>query len=88
MLSVIPAAVLAKLDVKPIGRREFKAFGGVVTREIGNILVGYDGARAGTTVIFGDDDDPPVLGVTALESLGYQVDPVTGRLNETEMLQL
>ena len=48
----------------------------------------YDGAAAGVTVIFGEPDDPPILGVTALESLGYRVDPVTGELHPTEMLLL
>ena len=47
-----------------------------------------DGATAGVTVVFGEQDDPPILGVTALESLGFQVGPVSGELKPSEMLLL
>lgn len=33
-----------------------------------------------TNVIFGQDDDTEVLGLTTLEQLGVQVDPVKGEL--------
>ncbi len=32
--------------------------------------------------------DTPVLGVTALESLGYEVDPVTRKLKPVELLMI
>jgi hypothetical protein len=35
--------------------------------------------------VFGEPDDTPVLGATALETLGYQVDPVSKRLKPTEL---
>ncbi len=87
-LSVVPAPVLERLGVRPLGCRDFKGFGGVVRRQTGNVTMAYDGAAAGITVVFGEPDDPPILGVTALESLGYRVDPVTGELHPTEMLLL
>ena len=45
-------------------------------------------AVAYVTVVFGADNDPPIMGVTALGFLGYKVDPVAGRLNRVEMLML
>ena len=48
----------------------------------------YEDSIIGTSVIFGEPDDIPVLGVTALEALGYQVDPVSQRLIKVESLQL
>ena len=87
-LSVVPAPVPERLGVRPLGSRESKGFGGVVKRQTGNVAMAYDGAAAGVTVVFGERDDPPILGVTALESLGYRVDPVTGELHPTEMLLL
>ena len=83
-LSVVPRRVLERLAVSPIGRRDFRGFGG----ETGIVSMTYDGATAGVTVVFGEEDDPPILGVTALESLGYQVDPVSGELKPSEMLLL
>ena len=88
MLSVVPRPVLERLGIVPAGRRPFRAFGGIVERETGSALMEYDGVRAGVGVIFGEAGDPLLLGVTSLESLGYQVDPVAGKLKPTEMLLL
>ena len=41
---------------------------------MGVAVVEYKEARAGAPVIFGDLEDTPVLGATALESLGYQLE--------------
>ena len=41
-----------------------------------------------TTVVFGEENDTQVLGVTALEELGMQIDPVTGELKPMELLLL
>ena len=48
----------------------------------------YGDVEEGVTVVFGDDDDPPIMGVTALETLGYEVDPVNGKLNRVDLLML
>ncbi len=39
-------------------------------------------------MIFGEERDVNVLGVTALEALGLEVDVVRGTLKETEQLLL
>jgi hypothetical protein len=38
--------------------------------------------------VFGEPGDAAVLGVTALEALGYQLDPVTKRLKLAEILMV
>jgi predicted aspartyl protease len=86
--SVIPRVTLEKLGAKPIASSNFRGFGGAVQRETGALLMRYDGAVASITVVFGEGDDPPIMGVTALESLGYEVDSVKGELRRTEMLLL
>lgn len=88
MLTVVPRPVLQRLGVNPVAQRRFRAFGGVVEREVGGALIRYDATSAVIPIIFGEEGDPAVLGVTALEALGYQVDPVTGELRPTEMLLL
>jgi len=40
----------------------------------------FMGEIVGGTIIFGPDDAEPILGVTALESVGIAVDPRTQRL--------
>ena len=88
MLSVFPSSMLDDLGVQRIGRRQFLGFNGAVVREIGGVLMRYENSVAGVTVVFGAEDDPPTMGVTALGALGYQADPVAGRLNPVEMLML
>jgi len=48
----------------------------------------YEGRRAVVPVVFGKLRDAQVLGVTALEALGYQLDPVTKRLKPVEFLMV
>jgi predicted aspartyl protease len=40
----------------------------------------FMGDFVGSTVIFGDDDAEPILGLTALGSVGIEVDPHTQQL--------
>ena len=46
------------------------------------------GEFVGGTVIFGDADAEPLLGVTALESVGIEVDPVNQRLKRLPAVRL
>ena len=46
------------------------------------------GEIAGATVIFGDDRAEPLLGVTALESVGIEVDPVNQQLKRLPAVRL
>ncbi len=87
-LSVLPASLLERLGIPRIGSKRFRGFGGEVTRDIGNVTMHCDGELGAAGAIFGDEDDPPIMGVTALESLGFEADPVSGKLNRVEMLLL
>ena len=85
-LSVFPSSLLEKIGTHRIGERRFRGFGGVVTRDVGNVNMQYGDAVAGVTVVFGEENDPAIMGVTALETLGYNVNPVDGELYRVEML--
>lgn len=87
--SFIPAQTLRQIGVVPAGRRRFKSFDGrVVERQVGAVVFSYKGDIAGAPVIFGQGTDTPLLGVTALEALGYEVDPVSHELKPIELLML
>ena len=45
----------------------------------------FIGTVTGGAVIFGEDDAEPLLGLTALESGGYTVDPVDGKLKRRRL---
>ena len=86
MLSIFPTNMLERLGIRQIGQRRLHGFGGPTTRPTGTVNLTYDGEIAGVTVIFGKDNDPAIMGLTALESLGFNVDPVAGELTRVETL--
>lgn len=89
LLTAIPRKILVSLGITPIGKRTLRLFGGqIVEREVGAVIIKYKEAMAGVTVIFAEEKDTPVLGATALEALGYQVDPTTKQLKPVELLMV
>jgi clan AA aspartic protease len=86
--SAVGSDVLEQLGVKPLERRKFRAFGGFVERDIGEVGVVLMGRRRVVPVVFGEKGDPAILGVTALEIFGLEVDVVRGVLREAELLLL
>jgi len=89
LFTSISRSVLEKLSLKPIARYRLRTFGGeVVERDVGGAVIEYEGRRAVAPVIFGESGDTQVLGVTALEALGYQLDPATKRLKPVEFLMV
>ena len=85
-LSVIPAELLERLGIERYNQRRLRGFGGVIVRDVGTVNLRYGDTMAGVTVVFGEETDPAVMGVTALEVLGFQIDPVGGALQPAEML--
>ena len=86
--TVVRRDILESLGIKPLERRRFKAFGGYVERDVGEAGLALAGRRRVVPVIFGEADDAVVVGVTALEIFGLEVDPVRGVLKEAELLLL
>ena len=50
--------------------------------------VEFMGEKVGATVIYGPDDAEPILGVTALESAGIEVDPRSQRLKRLPAVRM
>jgi len=89
LFTSIPRPILERLGFKPIVRQKLRVYGGrIVERDVSGAVVKYGKRRAIVPIVFGEPEDTPVLGATALESLGYQVDPVSKRLKPTEMLMI
>lgn len=88
-LSILPRKIAEELDVLPEGRRWFYlADGSRVSREVGSAGVEYEERRLPTTVVLGAPHDPPLLGAVALESLGYEADPVHRTLRPATRLPM
>ena len=88
-LSWIPREVLESLGVKPLSRLPFElADGRRLERDITAVLLVIDGRKAPVEVAFGEPGEAAVLGATALEGLGFMVDPVAKKLVPRSLLAL
>ena len=88
-LSWIPRQVLEQLGVTPFSRLPFSlADGRRLEREITAVLLTIDGRKAPVEVAFGEPGEEAVLGATALEGLGFVVDPVAKKLIPRDLLAL
>ncbi len=87
--SVFPKATLESLGVKPVTRVEIQlGDGSVITRNKGVIRLKVNGEVLPVPVLFGEEGDTIVLGVTAPEIFGLTVDPVNRRLIPARILWL
>jgi len=87
--TIVSRKQLEALGIKPKGKRRFKiADGKVIEREVGAAEVEINGESTYSIIVFGEPEDAQVLGVTTLEELGLQVDPVSGQLKPLELLLL
>ncbi len=83
--SVIPADVVADLDIQPERTKEFSlADGRKVVRSLGRVGIEYAGESVYSHVILGEPGDPAILGALTLEDLALQVDPVRGVLRPAQ----
>ena len=74
--SLVPRTHLDALGLAPKGRREYAlADGRRIERDITTADIEFQGEVVGGTIVYGDDDVEPLLGVAALESGGFEVDP-------------
>ena len=79
--TVIPSALLVDLGVKPHRTMTFElADGSLIERGFGRVWVRLDGGEEVSPVIFGDNDDAPLLGAVTLENLGLGIDLVNQRI--------
>ena len=89
IFSVIPKAALEHLGIKSYAEETFfLADGGEIQRPLGDVFVRIDGKFRTVPTIFGEPGDTPLLGVTALEILGFSVNPRTRKLEPSKMVLL
>ena len=82
--SVIPAEALTGIGIRPGGRRAYELADGTAAEfGIGPAELEFLDTIVWGTVVFGKDGTEPLLGCTALESAGFQVDPRSRTLKKT-----
>ena len=89
IFSVIPSSTLEQLGIAPYAEETFHlADGSEIRRQLGDVFIRIDGKARTVPTIFGEPTDMSILTVTALEILGFAVDPRTRKLEPTKMLLL
>ena len=87
--SLAPAAELAKIGVQPVGSTVYELANGTVQEyPFGLVEIAFMDEITAGRVIFGPDNAEPILGVTALESVGITVDPTNRTLKRLPAIPL
>ena len=86
---LVPRAALQSIGLQPEGKRSYElADGSKIQFDVAVGRVEFMGDFVGSTILFGDDDAEPLLGVTALESMGIEVDPLNQTLKRLPAVRL
>ena len=87
--SLVPGKHLREIGLQPKAKRTYELADGTEIRmDVTTGDLEFMGDLVGSTIIFGADDAEPILGVTALESVGIEVDPQTQRLKRLPATRL
>jgi clan AA aspartic protease len=80
---MVPSSELGRLGIKPVGKHAYElANGELVEYQYGLAQMTFLGEVIGINVMFGPENSEPILGVIALESAGFLVDPKNQRLTK------
>jgi clan AA aspartic protease len=83
-LSVVPRRITEELQLPVIGRRRATTAKGVAELDECVSIVEVVGRKAYSHILVSDDIDVALIGAVTLETMGLEVDPVTGRLKESK----
>ncbi len=87
--SLVPRPHLEAIGLKPRGKRIYElADGSELRLDITVAEIEFMGEIVGGTIIYGEPDVEPLLGVTALESVGIEIDPLNQRLKRLPAVRL
>jgi aspartyl protease family protein len=85
--SVVPAATLDELGIKPFATQDFRlADGRKISRRKGGALFRFQGRVGGADVIFGEPGDSSLVGAFTLAALGLALDPLRRELHPLPMI--
>jgi len=87
--SMAPSDELAKIGVVAEGKMAYELADGTVKEyPYGLVRIEFMGEITAGRVIFGEPGVEPILGVTALESVGIMIDPTTKTLRRLPAIPL
>ncbi len=86
---LVPRQYLEAIGLEPKGQRVYEmADGSEIHMDVTTADVEFMGEVVGATIVMGDGNGEPLLGVTALESAGIEVDPRSQSLKRLPAIRL
>jgi clan AA aspartic protease len=87
--SMAPGSELTTVGIRPVGRTSYELAGGSLHEyAFGLAQIEFMGEITAGRIIFGPEGIEPILGVTALESVGITIDPATRTLKRLPAVPL
>lgn len=87
--SMVPSDKLTDIGVRPVGKTAYELVDGSLREySFGLVKIEFMGETTAGRIIFGDPGSEPLLGVTALESVGIMVDPANKTLKRLPAIPL
>ena len=87
--SLVPKDHLESIGLRPKAQRAYElADGQEIRMDVTTGDIEFMGEIVGGTIIFGDPGTEPILGVTALESVGIEIDPRNQKLKRMPTTRL
>lgn len=85
--TVVPATMVKTLGLTRSFSQKFSlADGRIMTRDIGACIVRFGKIELPVTVVLGQKDDSPLLGVTTLENFGLMLDPFKREIYQSKLM--
>nr|VFK24900.1 MAG: clan AA aspartic protease, AF_0612 family [Candidatus Kentron sp. MB]VFK30017.1 MAG: clan AA aspartic protease, AF_0612 family [Candidatus Kentron sp. MB]VFK75019.1 MAG: clan AA aspartic protease, AF_0612 family [Candidatus Kentron sp. MB] len=86
---LVPRCHLEAIGLAPKSHRTYElADGSKMEMDITSGDIEFMGEFSAGIIIFGENDAEPILGVTALESVGIEIDPLNQRLKKLPAVRL
>ncbi len=87
--TLVPRPCLESIGLTPKGQRVYSlADGSEIRMDVTTADIEFMGEIVGGTIVMGEAESEPLLGVTALESVGIEVDPLNQRLKRLPAVRL
>ncbi|MEW6203468.1 MAG: retroviral-like aspartic protease family protein, partial [bacterium] len=84
-VSTLPRKTLEKAGILPLGKVPVRlADGRIVEKEYSEAQIELDGISVPGIVLFGNENEPSLLGVTVLEMARFVVDPIENKIVKKE----
>ncbi|OGC07087.1 hypothetical protein A2230_07005 [candidate division WOR-1 bacterium RIFOXYA2_FULL_36_21] len=87
--SMVPGNKLTEAGIEPVGKTVYEmADGNIKEFPFGLAIIEFMGEKTAGRIVFGPDNCEPLLGVTALESVGILVDAANKTLKRMPAIPL